>query len=218
MSRQEQKKSASILKKPPFFAGLWSGMQIGMRLAFYSKRLNCICWLCLIMSGCLVTDEISFDYVEKNIPPVIYDVQSTDTAIGDIIYFHAFGVESPSTITFEFRVRDENIGQKLKGRRKIFEQTAGEFFPQDETSSFDIGPSYQPIRNSSFDISQESFKSGLCYRIDLAVSSRFRYASDDRQYSLWYWDTPEDDEDIARASWYVVTAEETSCQWVTEYE
>lgn len=167
------------------------------------------------MNGCLVTDEVSFDYEEKNVPPVIVDVKGTNTLIGDIIYF---GVESPATITFEFRVRDENLNQTLLGRRKISRQRNQDFISQEYTETFGIAPSGEPYRYFSLNINQDSFESDACYRIDIAISSAFKYPSDDIRYRLWYWDMPEDEDDIAKARWYVVTGEEAKCQYATKYE
>jgi len=167
------------------------------------------------MSGCLVTDEITFDYEEKNVPPVILDVQGSKTPIGEIIYFD---VESPSTIEFEFLVRDENIDQPLEGRSKIsYQQYLGStvvFIPTIDTRVIPIPADYQPIRNSGFNYSEDSFERDNCYRIDLAVSFEFENESD----QLRYWDIPAAEGDIARARWYVVTGEETQCGWATKYE
>jgi hypothetical protein len=217
MSRKQQKKRSSTLKKTSVFNGLRSGLQIGMRLAFCFIRLNCIYCLCVVMSGCLVTDEITFDYEEENVPPVILDVKGTNTTIGDIIYFDVdMDVDSPSSIKFEFRVRDENIAQELLGRRKIYEQDAEEFFADDVTIGFKIAPSYQPIRNYEFEIDETTFNRNRCYRIYVVVTSDFKYDSD--EVVLSNWNIPEYKDDIARASWYVVTGEETKCHWVTRYE
>jgi hypothetical protein len=212
MSRQLQKNGSSTLKKLLILNGLRSWLRIGTGFAFSFIRVNYAFCLCLVMSGCLVTDEITFD-TEENVPPVILDVQSSNTriGIGDIVYFD---VESPGTIEFEFRVRDENIGHPLEYRRKILVPGSGTFVPNEDTKDRIIPPSYEPIRYYKDTIGNDAFERDSCYRIEVAMSLDFEYASSD----LYRWNVPVEKDDVSETNWYIVTGESAGCPKVKAHE
>jgi hypothetical protein len=227
MSRQNSDKKARLLKIAINFNRLPSIRLIGTRFALSFIQLGYLCSLCFfLMNGCLVTDEIKFDD-EPNVPPVLIDSPGNKTPIGDIIYFDyssdltGTSIDdasdyAPPSIQFSLRVRDENVGQPLEARRNIFVQdVSGKFGPfGNNIVSVPIVYSREQVRDIDFTIETGFFSDDtLCYRVELAVTSAFRNSVPNASN----WSLPENDNDIAKTRWYVVTKKDTICKGATKY-
>ncbi|MBN1655619.1 MAG: hypothetical protein JXA30_17765 [Deltaproteobacteria bacterium] len=165
------------------------------------------------MNGCLVTDEVTFDIEEQNSPPILVDKPGSQTAIGEIIYFD-LADRTPYQIDFELGVRDVDIGQVLAARYNLFSRDQSSLeFESDDIKDVSIGISGSAARDIEFSIGGGFFELDRCYRLELAVTSKF-----ENRFSANSWASPADTDDIAKAIWYIVTGDSIGCQATTKYE
>jgi hypothetical protein len=144
------------------------------------------------MSGCLVTENVTFEE-EENIPPALYDEPGSKTLIGSTLSFNRDDLEA-GEIVFSLQVRDENVLQTLKTRYELRS-------PQETSPLIEVGPevgiSGEPIRHFEFAIPVSAIRPDYCYRLQLVVTSGF-------ESHPTLWDKPLIDGDLARARWTVV--------------
>jgi hypothetical protein len=117
------------------------------------------------LSGCLVTEEITFDQ-EADLSTVIVDAPGTKTPIGSPVWLDKS--EQPAW-TFPVRVRDENVVQELTAHYRVV--TEDEEFPTFE--SVPVPPSGMELRDLTLTVKSESLRDGECHRLQLAVSAAF---------------------------------------------
>ena len=118
------------------------------------------------LSGCLVTDEITFDQ-DPDLPTVIVDAPGTQTPIGSSVWV------DKSTMPdwkFDVRVRDENLAQDLIAHYRVVTQDAE--FPPFETVDLK-GPAASELRDLTLSVKSEQLRDGECHQLELAVSGSF---------------------------------------------
>jgi hypothetical protein len=154
-----------------------------------------------LLSGCLVTDEITFPE-EPQFPPTILDVPGTDTPIGGILWVDLKQVTNEWRL--KVQVRDDNIDEVLEARYRVW--VGGEpALPAWESA--EIPPSGAAMRETyEVPVRFGYLRDDTCHRVELAVSGSFV-----RRTAPVYFDVlngqGERDDDIARASWTILEGE-----------
>ncbi|MCG8554819.1 MAG: hypothetical protein MJD61_05955 [Proteobacteria bacterium] len=178
----------------------------GLRGTHRRERRARLCGLAALMvlgplvSGCLVTSELSFE--EHNFPPVLADDPSGETPIGHIIVVD----EAAKETVLRAQLMDRNAQQPWVSfwRYRTLLRRGPGF--DDLTLPWSLGPGgISPRDNApqSFELAvghallgSETAGSfgGQCYRVDVIVSSDFAAGSTPM---------PALPDDIARASWWL---------------
>ena len=151
--------------------------------------------LCVVLwTGCLVTDEITFND-DPDLPPAILNKPGFEPKIGGLIWI------DKSKLTewpMQVQIRDENVRQDLVGHWRIKRlRDEGMFEPRFDIAPVPIGD--EPVRDFPFNVQTDDLREGECHRLELAVSGSFfinnapRYfdevpagREDDFAYA-WWW-------------------------------
>lgn len=150
-----------------------------------------------LLSGCLVTEEITFDE-EPDLPTVIVDAPASKTPIGRIVWLDK---SAQPSWDFVVKVRDENLSQELDAHYRVVTQD-NDFPPFDSVELPGGGDSEE--RELMLRVKSESLRVGECHRLELAVSAAFLGGTkpvffdevlpgreDDRAYASWtLWEGP----------------------------
>jgi hypothetical protein len=132
------------------------------RLAWVAAALG---FLPFALSGCLVTDEITFDE-EADLPTVIVDVPSSRTPIGRIVWLDK---SAQPSWPFEVKVRDANLSQELVAHYRVV--TEDNALPDFETRT--LSASSTELRDLTLTVMSESLREGECHHLELVVSPAF---------------------------------------------
>ncbi|HEX7477066.1 MAG TPA: hypothetical protein VF331_04625 [Polyangiales bacterium] len=160
------------------------------------------------MSGCLVTDPVTFKD-EVNVPPVI--IGDRKIPVGSIIKVDVTAA-GPNELRIPVTIRDENVGQELFERTLVTKSNGYVFYTCPEPS---IPPSGS-VNRSDFQIviNKTDLNPGECHRVDFVVSSRFTHCEnavsdggplDNEQVAtvVGLFDQASDFTDIARARYWI---------------
>ena len=164
----------------------------GVAAARFAWVVGALGFLPFALSGCLVTDEITFDE-EADLPTVIVDVPSSKTPIGSIVWLDK---DAQPFWEFKVRVRDENLSQTLKAHyRVVTEDNALPDFVERVLPATDT-----VLRDLDFPVMSESLRDGECHHLQLVVSGAF---FDLLRPELFDIVQPGREADIAYASWWL---------------
>jgi len=149
-------------------------------------------WLGLLLvplSGCLVTEEITFDE-EPDLPTVIVDAPGSKTPIGHIVWLDK---SAQPSWEFHVKVRDENLSQELTAHYRVVTQDTAT--PQFE--SVKLKPNQTELRDLTLTVKSESLRPGECHHLELAVSAAFLEST----RPVFDAVPPGRETDVAYASW-----------------
>jgi len=156
-------------------------------LAWVGCALGC---LPIALSGCLVTDEITFDE-EPDLPTVIVDAPASKTPIGSIVWLDK---HTQPSWKFVVKIRDENSAQELKAHyRVVSEDDAMPPFESPPVPADDA-----ELRDLELTVKSETLRDGECHQLQLAVSPWF---FDSTLPGLFDFVPPGREASVARASW-----------------
>lgn len=155
-------------------------------------RVGTSMWM---LSGCLVTDQISFPE-EEQFPPTIVDVPGTEIPIGGIFWVD---LDKPQNEwELPVRIRDDNVDEELTARHRILKES--ELLPAWTEDT--IAPSGVPTREDyKVKVPFGELRRRACHRVELVVSGSFVKRS---HPSPKLFDVTEVEDDIARASWTIL--------------
>jgi hypothetical protein len=119
----------------------------------------------LALSGCLVTDEITFDE-EADLPTVIVDVPGSKTPIGEPVWLDK---DTRPSWPFLVRIRDKNISQELTAHYRVV--TEDNALPDFEERP--VPTSTTEVRDLTVTVMSESLRDGECHHLQLVVSGAF---------------------------------------------
>lgn len=158
------------------------------------------------VSGCVVTDKISF-HEPVNSPPGFAAVQPGDIQLGDHVFLEIGDV---ATWTFTFRMHDADIQQPLDAHWQVLRSMGGDdLSPVGERyEETGVPPSGNETRDFNIDIDRGQLAFDSCHRVDIAVSGSFappfdgpqrfldrRDRFDITQFTFWVWEGEPNDND-----------------------
>ena len=177
-----------------------SGNRVGLRVGAAAgpgialRRSAWVWWslglLLAPLSGCLVTEEITFDE-EPDLPTVIVDAPSSKTPIGRTLWLDKSAAPSWD---FNVRVRDENVSQELIAHYRVVTQDTAT--PQFDTQTLKPNNG-EELRDLKLTVKAESLRVGECHHLELAVSAAFLEST----RPVFDAVPPGRETDVAYASW-----------------
>lgn len=193
MSRPTLRNNRLIGQKPGFFRMFPTRPRAGSGLASHPVGTFVTALCVALCSGCLVTDEITFDD-ELDLPPVILNKPGFEPKIGGIVWIKKGRLPMWDV---DVQVRDENVGQELAAHwRIVHEDDMAPGFSSTELLGGD-----QPVRDLKFPVQTDDLRDGECHRLELAVSSSFFPF---RTAPMYFDFVPEGREgDVAYAWWWI---------------
>jgi hypothetical protein len=186
-------------RRSTVFFGLFSGnlrdfdmFVIGARIASSVRLRGIPALACLLVSGCLVTDQAELDPIPKT-PPIVL---AADTALGSIIRFN---VDEQIDLRIPLHIRYENTLAILKPRFRVI--TAGKTPSAFECPEHPIIPNGELIRDGEIVINRMDITRGACSEIEFVVSASFLACE---KHPPEVFDvTTADDDDFGRATFWV---------------
>lgn len=152
----------------------------------------------LMLSGCLVTDEIQFPQ-DVPYPPTIVGVPGAEFQIATIIWIDLKG-HAQNEWKLPVRIRDDNVDQTLEARYRVLQP--GE--PSPRWARDEIAPSGSPVREDyEVKVRFGDLLPGECHRVELVVSGSFLRRTENKFFDVLN-DEGEASGDIARASWTIL--------------
>jgi hypothetical protein len=153
--------------------------------------------LCVVLwSGCLVTDEITFND-EPDLPPEILSSPSSEP-IGGVFWVDKSDrrlTEVPITVG----IRDENVRQGLTAHWRL-RRREGEELPM--FVSDDVPAGDEPVRDFTLHVQTGDLVEGECHRLELAVSGSFYINKTSNP--IYFDKVPEGRESDVTYAWWLI--------------
>lgn len=169
--------------------------QLGSGLASY--------WLGVVLaglggpaSGCLVTDQITFEE-EPNVPPVLLKAPGVKEDLGSIVWIDR---SMRPTWDLRLKVRDENVEQDLVAHFRVKHE--GEEFPPFDSIDLPAPPDGSVLRDLLVIVQTETLYVGECHRLEVAVSGSF-FPFEERPTPAFFDALRGPEDDIFVGMWWI---------------